>query len=100
MSELTNQEKIDLYQSIFRGREDIFAVPWQSADGTKKGYSPVCLNEWRNGVCLKLNRGHCRECNNQPPRGRAVGVWVECMARLEAEVVPIQSSSPDSQCIS
>ncbi len=65
MSELTNQEKIDLYQSLFRGREDIFAVRWQSADGTKKGYSPVCLNEWNHGVCLKLNRGHCRECNNK-----------------------------------
>ncbi len=67
---LTNQSKIDLYQSLFRGREDIFAVRWQSADGKKRGYSPVCLNEWIYGLCLKTNRGHCRECSH-----KSYAVW-------------------------
>lgn len=41
MFNLTNQEKIDLFQNLFKGRKDVFAVRWQSADGTRKGYTPV-----------------------------------------------------------
>ncbi|MEI7690080.1 MAG: hypothetical protein WCI63_00375 [bacterium] len=60
MAELTNREKIDFYRNLFRGREDAFAVRWQSADGNRKKYTPVCVNEWKQGVCLKLNRGQYR----------------------------------------
>jgi len=65
MAKLTNKEKIELYNNLFRGREDVFAVRWQSADGTRKGYAPVCKNEWRDGLCLKRNHGKCRGCANK-----------------------------------
>ncbi|PIZ00314.1 restriction endonuclease subunit R [bacterium (Candidatus Howlettbacteria) CG_4_10_14_0_8_um_filter_40_9] len=65
MTDLTNQEKIDLFQNLFHGRKDVFAIRWQSADGERKGYTPVCVNEWRQGICKKLHRGKCRDCTNK-----------------------------------
>lgn len=65
MQNLTPSQKIQLYQSIFRGREDVFAMHWQKADGSASGYTPMCLNEWKRGVCLKLNRGKCRDCEQK-----------------------------------
>ena len=50
----STQEKLAMFQNLFRSREDVFAVRWQKADGTAHGYTPVCANEWRQGVCLKL----------------------------------------------
>ena len=44
------QDKINLFMSLFRGREDVYAKKWQSKEG-KSGYSPVCMNEWSKGVC-------------------------------------------------
>ena len=56
------QEKITIFQNLFRAREDVFAVWWQKADGTASGFTPVCINEWRTGVCLKFSHGRCKEC--------------------------------------
>ena len=41
----TRKEKIDLFRSLFRGREDVYAVQWENRKG-KSGYSPACANEW------------------------------------------------------
>ena len=43
-------EKVALFMSLFRGRSDVYAQKWCSKKG-KSGYSPVCQNEWRPGVC-------------------------------------------------
>lgn len=58
------QEKIALFRSLFHGREDVFAQRWQSAKTGKSGYSPVCGNEWKSGVCQKP-KGHCSECKHR-----------------------------------
>lgn len=55
-----SKEKIALFQSLFRGREDVYAKQWQSKDG-KIGYSPACKNEWRPGVCAKP-KAKCASC--------------------------------------
>ena len=34
-------EKIQLFRSLFRGREDVFAKRWYSTKTEKSGYSPV-----------------------------------------------------------
>jgi len=65
MIKLTPQEKIALYRSIFKGREDVFAIRWEKADKSASGYTPVCLNEWKNEICVKINKGKCRDCENQ-----------------------------------
>lgn len=57
-------EKIQLFRSLFRGREDVFAKRWYSAKTEKSGYSPVCANEWREGVCVKP-KGSCSKCENR-----------------------------------
>lgn len=64
-NELTSSEKIEIYKNLFKGREDIFAVRWQKADGSASGYTPVCLNEWKQGFCNKLQKGRCRDCKNK-----------------------------------
>jgi hypothetical protein len=30
---------------LFRGREDVYAVRWESKDG-RSGYSPACIKDW------------------------------------------------------
>jgi len=65
MNNLTPQQKINIFKNLFKGREDIFAVYWEKADKSKKGYTPVCLNEWKNGICIKLQRGKCKDCKHQ-----------------------------------
>lgn len=53
-------EKISLFISLFKGRDDVYAKRWQSKDG-RSGYAPVCLNEWKSGLCRKP-RGKCFDC--------------------------------------
>lgn len=35
-----NNEKIYLFKSIFKGRQDVFAKYWESSKTGKRGYSP------------------------------------------------------------
>jgi superfamily II DNA or RNA helicase len=50
---ITNSaEKISLFMSLFKGRDDIYAKRWQSKD-SRSGYAPACLNEWKSGLCRK-----------------------------------------------
>jgi superfamily II DNA or RNA helicase len=57
-------EKLALYKSLFKGREDVYALRWVNKDGTKSGYSPACLNEWKQGLCNK-GKVKCSECSNR-----------------------------------
>ena len=41
VSPFSKQDKINLFKSLFIGREDVYANYWINKDGTKKGYSPV-----------------------------------------------------------
>jgi regulator of replication initiation timing len=41
-------EKIRLFMSLFKGRDDLYAKRWESREGGS-GYAPVCLNEWKPG---------------------------------------------------
>lgn len=61
---MTPQEKIEIFKSVFRGREDVFASYWEKADKSISGYTPVCLNEWKSGICYKLQRQRCKDCPN------------------------------------
>ncbi|OHC65243.1 MAG: hypothetical protein A2040_08905 [Rhodocyclales bacterium GWA2_65_19] len=40
------QEKIGLFRSLFRGREDVYAIRWENAQSGKKGYAPACEDPW------------------------------------------------------
>jgi hypothetical protein len=52
----SNNEKIALFRSLFRGREDVFALRWENPRTGKSGYAPACTNEWQDGVCEKKGR--------------------------------------------
>jgi hypothetical protein len=45
-SKLSTSEKITLFRSLFRGREDVYAQRWESPDG-RSGYSPRTDRDWR-----------------------------------------------------
>ena len=64
MLTLSIQEKIDLFRSLFRGREDVFARRWYSKTTGKAGYQPVCSNEWNSLLCNK-KKYKCTECPNR-----------------------------------
>lgn len=57
------EEKIKLFMSLFKGRNDVYAKRWQNKEG-KSGYSPVCTNEWKIGLCNKP-RIKCAGCINK-----------------------------------
>ncbi len=61
---LTPEEKVTLFRSLFRGRDDIYPKLWQNRKSGKKGYSPACSNEWIRGVCEKP-RIKCSNCTHQ-----------------------------------
>jgi superfamily II DNA or RNA helicase len=56
-------EKIRLFMSLFKGREDVYAKRWQNREGIA-GYAPVCRNEWKSGLCRKP-AVKCFDCRNQ-----------------------------------
>lgn len=58
------EDKVALFHSLFKGRDDVFAKRWVSAKNGKSGYSPSCLNEWEPGVCRKT-KIKCNECQQQ-----------------------------------
>ena len=63
MQNLSLQEKVDLFRSLFKGREDVFARRWYSKTSGKAGYQPVCQNEW-TPMCDKRTF-KCANCPNR-----------------------------------
>ena len=63
-SHLTPPQKVNLFRDLFRGRNDVYPVRWESKSTGKSGYSPACGNEWRAGVCEKP-RIKCSNCDHR-----------------------------------
>ena len=65
---LSSEAKVQLFRSLFRGREDVFARRWESRRTGKAGYSPACANEWDPVLCGKgrgpesIRKANCLEC--------------------------------------
>src|SRR6267142_6329668 len=60
----SSDEKIALFRSLFRGREDVYPRRFESRKTGKSGYAPACANEWVRGICEKP-RVRCAECPNR-----------------------------------
>jgi superfamily II DNA or RNA helicase len=70
----TPAEKVKLFRSLFRGREDVFPTRFVSRKTGKAGYALACNNKFVPGIC-GLPRIKCGECPNQafvPVGARAV----------------------------
>lgn len=60
----TPDEKIQFFLKLFRCREDVYPKLWENNKTGKKGYSPVCNNEWVQGFCDKP-KIKCSDCRRQ-----------------------------------
>ena len=56
--------KVALFRSLFRGREDVYPLRFESRKSGKNGYQPCCANEWTKGLCDK-RRVKCIKCPNR-----------------------------------
>jgi superfamily II DNA or RNA helicase len=54
-------EKIALFRSLFRGRENVYPRRFESRKTGCSGYAPACGNEWVRGICEKP-RIKCGDC--------------------------------------
>ena len=57
-------EKIALFRSLFRGRDDVYSKRFESRRTGRTGYQPVCGNEWVPGICEKP-RIRCADCSHR-----------------------------------
>jgi hypothetical protein len=57
------EDQVALFRSLFRGREDIYAVRWEAKKGSS-GYSPACAHEWERPLCGKP-KTKCADCENR-----------------------------------
>ncbi len=66
-SSLSTEEKIALFRRLFRGRNDVYPIRWEGKTSGKTGYAPACANEWRVGVCKKMDTPpvKCSDCGNR-----------------------------------
>ncbi|MDA3821893.1 MAG: DEAD/DEAH box helicase family protein, partial [Bacteroidales bacterium] len=61
---LSPQDKVALFLRLFRTRSDVYAHFWENKKSGRTGYSPVCSNEWIDGVCFKP-KTKCVDCTHQ-----------------------------------
>ncbi|MBF0648010.1 ROK family protein [Dysgonomonas sp. GY75] len=57
-------EKVELFQSLFRGRTDVYAKRCYSKKHGSGYYIPACKNEWVIGLCDRT-RIKCKDCKNR-----------------------------------
>ena len=58
------EDKIQLFRSLFKGREDVFPHRFENSKTGKSGYAPVCRNEWVAGICQKPKIA-CQDCHHR-----------------------------------
>jgi len=57
----SSMEKVALFKSLFRGREDVYPRRWENYKTGRSGYQPACNNEWVRGKCDK-RKTKCGDC--------------------------------------
>ena len=93
------EEKLQLYISLFKGREDVYAKRWESREG-KKGYTPVCANEWKPGLCNK-KLVKCDKCKHRRLVAldtKAIEKHLRGMDELGRDVVGLYPLLEDDTC--
>ncbi len=60
----TQEQKIALFRSLFRGREDVYPRRFESKRTGKSGFQPDCRNEWIRPICQKP-KIKCGDCENR-----------------------------------
>ena len=97
---LSLEERVALFHSLFKGREDVFARRWSSKTTGKSGYQPVCTNEWLRGVCDK-KKFKCADCPNShfaPLAYQDLYRHLEGKDENGCDVVGLYAIMPDNNC--
>ncbi|MHB1571601.1 MAG: TOTE conflict system archaeo-eukaryotic primase domain-containing protein [Solirubrobacteraceae bacterium] len=92
----TAEGRVTLFQSLFRGRSDVFATRWESTKTPgRSGWAPRCANEWQPGTCFKP-KVKCAECASR----RFVALTsTEIRRHLEGrQTIGIYPLLPDETC--
>ena len=98
--QLTLQEKVALFQSLFQGREDVFARRWYSSSTQKSGYQPVCTREWNREFCDK-RKYKCADCPNRQFAPLAYNDFFNHLAGKDAwgrDVIGLYPIRKDNTC--
>ena len=67
---LNTQQKMEIYLDYFKGRQDIYAKKYYSNKTNTTGWTPACLNEFKEGYCLKGKiKKACDTCRNEKYQG-------------------------------
>ena len=54
-SDSRSELKVALFRSLFRGREDVYAVRWEGRNG-RTGYSPAGIREWNRSFSVEQGK--------------------------------------------
>ncbi len=87
-------EKIRVFMSLFKGREDVYAKRWEGREG-RAGYTPVCLNDWKPGFCGKpeVKCSFCKHKSYAPLDARVIEAHLR--GNLVAGIYPLRQ---DEKC--
>ncbi|ASA25145.1 TOTE conflict system archaeo-eukaryotic primase domain-containing protein [Paenibacillus donghaensis] len=91
----TVEDKLALYKSCFRGRDDVYPIRWSNKQG-KTGYSPACANEW-TAFCEKP-RVKCSVCKHQSFMPLTNEVLSAHLDARQDRTIGIYPMLPDETC--
>ncbi len=94
----SSSEKIHLFMSLFHGRDDVFALYWESKRSGKKGYSPACKNSWIPGVC-PLPQKKCHQCTERDLIPYTSEAAEKHLSPQYRDVIGIYAIRPDDTCL-
>ncbi|ERS84096.1 DNA helicase [Marinobacter sp. EVN1] len=93
-AQLTPNQKVELFQSFFRGRSDVYAIRWQGSNG-RSGYAVACENEWAPGICQKP-KVKCGDCQHRQFKPLGFNAIYDHLAGKH--VVGLYPLLPDNRC--
>ncbi|GAB6009661.1 TOTE conflict system archaeo-eukaryotic primase domain-containing protein, partial [Dysgonomonas reticulitermitis] len=95
------KEKIELFQSLFQGRTDVYAKRCYSKKHGSSYYIPACKNEWIKGLCDRT-RVKCKDCPNRnllPLTKEVINNHLRNKDEHGAGIVGIYPLLPDDNCL-
>lgn len=64
VSQMPRDEKVAVFRSLFHGRDDVYALRFESKRTGRGGYQPACRNDWVPLICGKPQM-KCSKCPNR-----------------------------------
>ena len=97
VSSLSREEKVKIFMSYFKGRDDVYPYLSINKDNPNiKYYIPACLNEWKKNVCNKTMGKKCKTCQYRENKPLSKNVIYSHM--YENKPIGIYPLLPDDTC--